>query len=170
VIETKTKRCPVPDNSKQKRRDESRYSPPGAAASIFLLAAIALAGASHAAGKDPTVPPPAWQAVQPVAPGTKAVTAVDTSSVRLVLVGKTRQLALIDGQVIKPGDMHNGAKVEAIGRSQVQMEEKEKSLKLAPGVEKKKASRNVAPKQAKRIIVGGTPAAAEKQTGSRSSQ
>lgn len=163
-------RCPVPENSKQKRRDESRNSPQGAAASIFLLAAIALAGGAHAAGKDPTVPPAAWQAVQPVTPGTKALTTVDTSSVRLVLVGKTRQLALIDGQVIKPGDSYNGVKVEAIGRNQVQMEEKEKSLKLVPGVEKKKVSRGVAPKQPKRIIVGGTPAATEKQTGNRSGQ
>lgn len=165
-------RCPVPENSNQRRRPGVfQHSRQGAAASIFLLAAISLAGGVHAAGKDPTVPPAAWLAVQPVAPGTQAaVSAVDSSSVRLVLVGKTRKLALIDGQVIKPGDTHNGAKVEAIGRNQVLMEEKEKSLKLAPGVQKNKASSRSGAKQPKRIIVGGTPVATEKQTGNRSSQ
>lgn len=147
----------------------SRYSRPGPAALIVLLAALVMGGA-QAAGKDPTVPPAAWQAVQPVTPGTPAVGTVDTSSVRLLLVGKTRRLALVDGQVIKPGDTHNGAKVVGISRGQVQMEEKEKSLKLAPGVEKKKASGRIAPKQPKRIVVGGAPAANEKQTGNRSSQ
>ena len=166
-------RCPVPENSDQRRRQGVfQRSRQGAAASIFLIAAISLAAGAHAEGKDPTVPPAAWLAAQPVAPGTQAaLPGGDTSSVRLVLVGKTRKLALIDGQVIKPGDMHNGAKVAAIGRNQVLMEEKEKSLKLAPGVQKKKPSRSVAPKkQPKRIIVGGTPAANEKQTGNRSSQ
>jgi len=137
---------------------------------MFLLAAISLAGGAHAAGKDPTVPSAAWLAVQVVAPGTQsAVSPADTSSVRLLLVGKTRRLALIDGQVVKPGDTHNGAKVVAIGRGQVSMQEKDKSLKLAPGVEKKKVSRS-APKQPARIIVGGKPVANQKQTGNRSSQ
>jgi len=162
--------CPVPENSKQRR--SGVFQPSRQVAVAFLLTAVLLGGvAAHAAsGKDPTVPPAAWQAATAASGTQAALHTGDTSSVRLVLVGKTRRLALIDGQVIKAGDTYNGARVESVGRSQVLMEDKEKSLKLAPGVEKKKASHAVAPKQPKRIIVGGTPAANEKQTGNRSSQ
>ena len=159
--------CPVSANPNKTQRGSFASLRQVFAISALLLAAISWA---QAAGKDPTVPPAAWLEVQPIAPGTQAAPpGSDTSSVRLVLVGKTRKLALVDGQVIKPGDMHNGVKVAAISRNQVQMEDKEKSLKLAPGVEKAKA-RRVAPKQPKRIIVGGTPAATEKQIGNGSKQ
>lgn len=165
--------CPVPAGSHQMRRGLFHSRHQNVTAPVLLFAVLSLLSfgeQAHAEGKDPTVPPAAWQAVQPSAlDKQKALPGSDISNLRLVLFGKTRRLALIDGQVIKAGDMHNGVKVVAIRRGEVLAEQKEKSLRLTPGVEKKKASR-IAPRQPARIIVGGKSVANENQTGNRSSQ
>ncbi len=88
---------------------------------------------------DPTRPPAAWlAAMQPDIQGVAAkVGQGGSSGVQLILVGKTRKLALVNGQVVKPGDIYNGSKVLAIKPGEVVVQDASKSLKLTPDVEKK---------------------------------
>ena len=62
-----------------------------------------------------------------------------SSGLRVTVVGRAKKFAVIDGQVVKPGDTYNGTKVLAIKPGEVVVRENDssKSLKLAPGVEKK---------------------------------
>lgn len=91
---------------------------------------------------DPTMPPAAWSAPQPTAlpantPGETTAAGPDTSSgLQLILIGPSRKLALIDGQVVKPGDTYNGSKVLLIKRDEVVAQDASKSLTLTPGVKK----------------------------------
>ena len=93
---------------------------------------------------DPTRPPAAWLALQPGGAGAAALGDQDASSgVRVTVVGRTKKFAVIDGQVVKPGDSYNGTKVLAIKPGEVVVRENDaaKSLKLAPGVVKKLPAR-----------------------------
>jgi hypothetical protein len=103
-----------------------------------LLVLGGIAGAwGETARSDPTVPPPAWTALQPQAPGNAALMNHDESSgMRMILIGPSRQLAVIDGKVVKPGDVHNGSKVLAIKAGEAVMQDGSKSLKVTPGVVK----------------------------------
>lgn len=84
---------------------------------------------------DPTLPPPAWLAAQP---GAVPVVEQDASSgMQLILIGRSRKLAVIDGQVVKPGDTYKGSKVLDIKSGEVVLQDASKSLKLTPNVEKK---------------------------------
>ena len=56
---------------------------------------------------------------------------------QLMLIGKSRKLAVINGQVIKPGDTYNGSKVLAIKPGEVVLQDASKSIKLTPNIEKK---------------------------------
>lgn len=102
-----------------------------------LLALGWFAGAAGQTLSDPTRPPAAWLALQP---GGGDIGDQDASSgLRLTVVGKTKKFALIDGQVVKPGDIYNGSKVLAIKPGEVVVRDNEvsRSLKVTPGVEKK---------------------------------
>ncbi len=97
--------------------------------------ACALEGEST---KDPTVPPAVWLAAQPSTPGAAPQhTANAASRVQVILVGETRRLALVDGNVVKAGDVINDSKVLAIKVNRVVMEDTSKSLSMYPNVEKK---------------------------------
>jgi len=97
--------------------------------------ACALEGEST---KDPTVPPAVWLAAQPSAPGAAPQDVVVIASrVQMILVGKTRRFALIDGKVVKAGDVFNDSKVLAIKADKVMTEDAAKSLGMMPNVEKK---------------------------------
>lgn len=142
---------------------------------VFALGAVialSLSGSPYAledgSTKDPTVPPAAWLAAQPKAPGAPVVevTGGDASSVRVTIVGKTRRFALIDGQVVKVGDIHNGSKVVAIRSGEVVVEDATKSLKMAPGVEKKMI-KPVTPKKPAKIAPVKKSATNGNETGSR---
>lgn len=143
--------------------------------SLLLTAMLMLAGTAQAEGagmlKDPTVPPAAWLAAQPSAQGAEAIVhGSDPTRVKVVVFGKTRRFALIGDQFVKVGDTHNGAQVLAIKPDALRVDDEAQWLKAAPGVEKKASSR-IAPKQPRRIIVGGPTTANENQTtGNRSSQ
>ena len=104
-----------------------------------LLVLAGIAGAwGETARSDPTVPPPAWTALQPAAPVDAALVKHDESSgMRMILIGPARQFAIIDGKVVKPGDVHNGSKVLAIKAGEVVMQDGSKSLRVTPGVVKK---------------------------------
>jgi hypothetical protein len=54
----------------------------------------------------------------------------------MILIGPSRQLAVIDGKVVKPGDVHNGSKVLSIKAGEAVMQDGSKSLKVTPGVVK----------------------------------
>lgn len=89
---------------------------------------------------DPTVPPPAWLAARPN--NSTAKTAADLmkrdapSGVQLILTGRTKKIAVIDGRLVEPGADYNGSKVLDIKAGEVVMQDSSKSLKLTPAVEK----------------------------------
>lgn len=102
---------------------------------------------------DPMRPPEAWLALQPkkAAPTTDAD---DNSGARVTIIGKQQRYAVVDGQVVKPGDMVNGAKVLSIQPNSVTVRQNDgrKHLSLTPGVEKKPSvpaarAKSVAPAQ-----------------------
>lgn len=83
-----------------------------------LLAVPMCAGAqAHAGLSDPTRPPP--EAMQPQAPGATAVPSGPHKPVlQSVLVGKGhegREVAVIDGEVVRKGQMFHGAVLEEVG-------------------------------------------------------
>ncbi|MBS0370704.1 MAG: hypothetical protein JSS57_16085 [Proteobacteria bacterium] len=113
----------------------------------FLPSILALACIGTALGDtrlDPTMPPATWSAAQAAAPlantpgsTTAAAPSPDASSgLQLILIGPSRRFALIDGQVVKPGDTYNGSKVVAIKPDEVVAQDASKSVELTPGVKK----------------------------------
>ncbi len=108
---------------------------------ISLLALIVLGLTTSAWGEsriDPTVIPPAWLAAQPITPGAATVVAKDpTPIVQLIVIGKSRKFALIDGQVVKSGEILNESQIVDIKSGEVVTKDSSKSLKLNPSVEKK---------------------------------
>ena len=102
-------------------------------APLLALGWCALASAGTLT--DPTRPPDAWLAAQG-----SYVTDDDASSGQVLLLGRTRRFAVIDGQLVKPGDTLNGAKVLAIRPNGVVVVEENAEpqlLKLTPAIEKK---------------------------------
>ena len=89
---------------------------------------------------DPTTPPSVWLAANP---STKAATSVvnqdDLSGIQLLVIGRSRKFAVIDGQVVRPGETYNGSKVLSIKPDEVVVQDASKSLKVTPGVEKRVA-------------------------------
>jgi len=127
---------------------------------LLLVPLLALSwGASALEGestKDPTVPPAVWLAAQPSVPGAAPQDAVQAASrVQVILVGKTRRFALVDGNVVKVGDVVNDSKVLAIKANRVVTEDESKSLSMLPNVEKK-APASV--KSRKKLVVIPAPA------------
>ena len=109
-------------------------------AALSLLIALGwAAGAGAAASGDPTEAPPVWVAAQPAAPG---VAPVATSSagpeVQVIVSGRSRRIAVIDGEVVKVGDEYKGSKIVAIRADKVVMADATKSLGVTPNVSKKK--------------------------------
>ena len=109
----------------------------------LALALGLLATAQAQTAPDPTRPPEAWLALQPqvvVAPGA-APEIYEASGVTVTVTGKNRRYALVDGQVVKAGDMVNGARVLAINPNTVTVRQNDarKVLSVAPGVVKKSA-------------------------------
>lgn len=106
-------------------------------AALSLLIALGWAsGAWAAAQGDPTEAPPVWLAAQPVAPGVAPSSA--EAVVQVILSGRSRRLAVIDGEVVKVGDHYKGSKVVAIKANKVVMEDAAKSLDVTANVSKKK--------------------------------
>lgn len=127
---------------------------------IPALALLWLTNAWSATRSDPTRPPPGWLAAQPAAAVARAgqpnaqgavsqagqpnadgvapqAGQANTPGLQLILIGKTRKFAVIDGEVVKPGDTYNGSKVVRIDAGEVVVQDPSKSLKVNPAVEKK---------------------------------
>lgn len=106
-----------------------------------LAAMLMLGWVAWARGEtrvDPTIPPPVWLALQPNVTGNAALVNQDASSgLQMILVGRTRRFAMIDGQFLKRGETYNGSKVLDIKSSEVSLDDASKSLQLTPSVEKR---------------------------------
>lgn len=108
---------------------------------ILMTGGLALAWLGMAWGdtlSDPTRPPPAWLAAQPGAESAAVAEAGSASGLRMLVIGKSRKFAVIDGQVVRPGDAYNGSRVLAIKPDSVLIEGSDgpKSLKLIPEIGK----------------------------------
>ncbi len=112
-----------------------------------LVAGSGLAGAAELSA-DPTRPPEVWLARRAPAAvsGSQANAPTETpsktdASPRVTLVGPHRRLAVIDGQIVRPGDSINGARVVAIQPQVVILQTggEQQRLRLTPGVEKRTA-------------------------------
>jgi MSHA biogenesis protein MshK len=84
---------------------------------IILAAPLCAAAQSHAALPDPTRPPP--EALQPQSPSTVPAPGGPRKPVlQSVLVGKGhegREVAVIDGEVVRKGQAFHGAILEEVG-------------------------------------------------------
>lgn len=111
---------------------------------LSLLALLVLVITTNARGEpriDPTVIPPAWLAAQPAPPGAAIVVAKEpTPIVQVIVIGKSRKFAVIDGQVVKSGEILNESQIVDIKSVEVLTKDISKSLKLNPSVEKKSVS------------------------------
>jgi len=111
---------------------------------LSLLALLVLVITTSARGEpriDPTVIPPAWLAAQPAPPGAAIVVAKEpTPIVQVIVIGKSRKFAVIDGQVVKSGEILNESQIVDIKSGEVLTKDISKSLKLNPSVEKKSVS------------------------------
>lgn len=106
---------------------------PAAAAVLLAASATASAGAVAPALDDPTRPPPEAR----LAAGTDASTTAAASGPQLqsVLIGAHgRQVAVIDGQTLRPGDKIGGATLVKVARDRVELQRgrSRQVLKLAP--------------------------------------
>lgn len=70
-----------------------------------------------------------------------------------MVVGKSRRLAIVDGQVVHRGDTMLDSRVADIKSNRVILEDETKSLKVAPNIEKSAPARTSARK--KQIIITG---------------
>lgn len=117
---------------------------------LALALGSALGMAQAQTAPDPTRPPEAWLALQPqVAVPGATPEANENSGVKVTVTGKNRRYALVDGQVVKTGDIVNGARVVAIGPNAVTLQQNNARtvMSVAPGVTKKtsQARRSAAP-------------------------
>ena len=112
---------------------------PRARLQLSLLALLVLGTSAWGESRiDPTVIPPAWLAAQPTPTGAATVVAKEpTPIVQLIVIGQSRKFAVIDGQVIKSGEILNESKIVDIKSGEVVTKDRSKSLKLNPSVEKK---------------------------------
>lgn len=83
--------------------------------------------------RDPTIPPPAWLALMPKQPG---IDDLIPARVQVMVVGKSRRIAIVDGQVVHPGDTMFDTKVADIQSNRVVLEDDTKSLRMTPNIEK----------------------------------
>ncbi len=87
---------------------------------------------------DPTQPAPAWLAAQPQVSGALAVEPDTSPTLQLLLTGPSRKYAIIDGQIVQPGDTYNGSTLVAIEPDAVVLQNDDtlQTLKMYPNIEK----------------------------------
>ncbi len=124
---------------------------------MLILASLLVCFGSAWAATDPTLPNPAWLAIQPnTQPNISPVVPDKPAGVSLVLTGESRKFAIVDGQIVRIHEVHNGSRVLNIKSSMVVMQDRSKSLKLAPGVGKKML-RSAPLKKSKSVQRKGSP-------------
>jgi hypothetical protein len=127
-----------------KKLNNSVHLLPVARLQLSLLALLALGTSAWGETRiDPTVIPPDWLAAQPTTPGAGDIVAKKPLPiVQLIVIGKSRKFAMIDGQVIKSGEILNESQIVDIKTAEVVTKDRSKSLKLIPSVEKKLSTAN----------------------------
>ena len=102
--------------------------------SVAVCGVCCAQGAHAQALVDPTRPPSATAGV--AIPGARGPV------LQSVLIGRGRNYAVIDGQIVRLGGEYAGAKLVAISESEVTLRTgaSTKVLRLFPGIEKKSAS------------------------------
>lgn len=118
---------------------------------------IALGWASGAGANvagDPTEAPAVWIAAQPAAPGSgpKAMGEV-SPEMQVIVAGRSRKLAVVNGEVVKVGDLYKGSRVVAIRGNKLVLEDASKSVDMTPGVSKAKPA--LSRVQKKRVVLPG---------------
>lgn len=125
-----------------------------------LLVSLSHAAMVHAGAlTDPTRPAAEWLAAQPVAPGAPAASNNAASGLQVLVVGPARKFAIIDGQLVRYGETHNGAKLVGVRPEGVVMQKdgSKEILSMSPAAQKKvRASEPVAgkPKSRKKVVNG----------------
>ena len=130
-----------------------------------MLAIVNSSTASATTVNDPTAPPPEWLALQPAIPGKLVPVPEAVMEVQVLIIGRARNLAVIDGQIVKVGDEHRGSKVLAVRADQIVKEDAAKSLLVTPAVVKKKPVLTYS--QKKDVLVAPISDEATKATGTK---
>ena len=108
-----------------------------------IVAALALGSCSAAWAQgllDPTRPPQAWRDAQLKAAGASSAAEQEAAPrLQSLLIGPTREYAIIDGQLVGVGDAFKDARVVAVRPTEVVLrsERGTETLRLFPDVEKR---------------------------------
>lgn len=129
---------------------------------LLLLIGLGWVGGAFAVtAGDPTEPPAAWLAAQPPVSGVTVGTVTALPKTQMIVNGKSRKFAVIDGDIVKVGDKYKDSKVVAIKDDKVVMEDASKSLRVTPDVEKKAPVVSKIKKKSVVIPEGSVPAKAQ---------
>ena len=131
----------------------------GFSVAALLAALVALGPARADLLADPTRPAAEWLAAQPPVPGGEVAGSGTETGVQVLVIGRARKFAIVDGQLVRQGDSYNGARLVGIQHDGVVMQRdgsKEK-LSMNPAVEKKVRVSKPAAGRAKseKIVVNG---------------
>lgn len=129
---------------------------------IELTVALGCVGGAWAATPgDPTEAPPAWVSTLP----NSGISNADEAppEMQIILTGKSRKLAVINGAIVKVGDDYKGSKVRAIKANQVLMDDTEKSLSMTPDVKKSAPKRVESRKKSVVISADSVPSKAHRE-------
>jgi hypothetical protein len=72
---------------------------------------------------------------------------------QVILTGRSRKLAVVNGEVVRVGDLYKGSKVVAIRGDKLVLEDVTKSVAMTPGVSKAKPV--LSRVQKKRVVLPG---------------
>ena len=110
--------------------------------STLLSVGLTVPGPAQAEGmSDPTRPAAAWLAAQqPHAPGAEVVVAEPaTPGIHIVVIGRTRKFAMVNGQAIRPGETYNGSRLVGVNDDGAvwQRDGRQEKTSMSPDVEKR---------------------------------
>jgi hypothetical protein len=92
--------------------------------------------AAEASVQDPLQPAAAWLTAHPQT-GLADANGAGASGLQIIVSGRSRKFAIIDGRVVVPGDAYNDTQVATIKPDAVVMKDPSKSVVVAPLVQKK---------------------------------
>ena len=104
---------------------------------VLLMTLGWVCGVEAATSGDATEAPATWLDAQPGS-AAKSDARESSAEVQVILSGPSRRLAVINGEVVKVGDIYKGSKVVAIRGDKLVLEDASKSLAMTPGVSKAK--------------------------------
>lgn len=108
---------------------------------LLLAGATAFTSATAALAQglaDPMRPPP-----ELIPPSPRSAGGFDASAPQVLVLSRQRREATVNGQVMRPGDRLNGARIEQISDAGVTVRTEDRTrqnIPMYPGIEKKAAS------------------------------